>query len=399
MSSSRTTTRRSDGGTVSHVSWLRRLPSYGDVVVAAVLSVLVQVNVWDVHFAHRLQFSLLALIMAGALLAVRWWPVPACLVALAMPVTMAGIDAKGTDKVWTMLFAIVFVSWSAGHRLPLRGAIAFQVLALGGLAFVAARLKGSFAGNFVWSAIFITAFWIAGIALHRRVAREEVLTARALRLELEQELAADRAVAAERQRIARELHDVIAHSVSVMTVQAGAVRRLLLPEQEKEREALVSVEATGRQALTEMRRLVGLLKEDTVMPMYAPQPSMKTLDVLVGTVREAGLPVELSVEGERRELAPGVDLAAYRVVQEALTNALKYAGPARAWVAVRWAPDQLELQVENDGRTDGNGQSDGGHGLVGMRERIAVVGGTLESGPRTGGGFVVRARIPLGGTS
>jgi signal transduction histidine kinase len=160
-----------------------------------------------------------------------------------------------------------------------------------------------------------------------------------------------------------------------------------------------SVEATGRQALTEMRRLVGLLKEDTVMPMYAPQPSMKTLDVLVGTVREAGLPVELSVEGERRELAPGVDLAAYRVVQEALTNALKYAGPARAWVAVRWAPDQLELQVENDGRTDDNGQSDGGHGLVGMRERIAVVGGTLESGPRTGGGFVVRARIPLGGTS
>jgi signal transduction histidine kinase len=114
-------------------------------------------------------------------------------------------------------------------------------------------------------------------------------------------------------------------------------------------------------------------------------------------VREAGLPVELDIEGEQRELAPGVDLAAYRVVQEALTNALKYAGPARAWVKVRWASDELELAVENDGRADANGQDGGGHGLVGMKERVAVVGGTLESGPRSGGGFVVTARIPIGG--
>ena len=132
--------------------------------------------------------------------------------------------------------------------------------------------------------------------------------------------------------------------------------------------------------------------------MYAPQPGMKTLDILVGTVREAGLPVELSVEGTQRELAPGVDLAAYRVVQEALTNALKYAGPARAWVRVDWGADQLVLQVENDGN-DGNGEAGGGHGLVGMRERVAVVGGTLESGPRPGGGFVVKARIPIGGAA
>ena len=222
---------------------------------------------------------------------------------------------------------------------------------------------------------------------------------RALQLERDREGAAEHAIAEERQRIARELHDVIAHSVSVMTVQAGAVRRLLLPEQEKEREALLSVEATGRQALTEMRRLVGLLKEDSVMTPYSPQPSMKALDVLVGTVREAGLPVELAVEGEQQELAPGVDLAAYRVVQEALTNALKYAGPARAWVTVRWARDELELAVENDGRTDVDGQDGGGHGLVGMKERVAVVGGTLESGPRSGGGFVVKARIPIGGAA
>ena len=139
--------------------------------------------------------------------------------------------------------------------------------------------------------------------------------------------AADRAVAEERRRIARELHDVVAHSVSVMTVQAGAVRRLLRPDQERERQALEVIESLGREALTEMRRLVGLLREQGAMPEFTPQPSMRTVDVLIGTVREAGLPVELEMEGEPRELPPGVDLSAYRVIQEALTNALRYAGP------------------------------------------------------------------------
>jgi signal transduction histidine kinase len=253
--------------------------------------------------------------------------------------------------------------------------------------------------TWVFVSLVLSLAWLAGAFIRRPMEQAEAAEERALQLELDQERAAEQAISQERQRIARELHDVIAHSVSVMTVQAGAVRRLLLPEQEKEREALLSVEATGRQALTEMRRLVGLLKEDTVMPMYAPQPSLKTLDILVGTVREAGLPVELSVEGKQQELAPGVDLAAYRVVQEALTNALKYAGPARAWVTVQWGGDQLVLQVENDGLNEANGQAGGGHGLVGMRERVAVVGGTLESGPRPGGGFVVKARIPIGGAA
>jgi signal transduction histidine kinase len=180
-----------------------------------------------------------------------------------------------------------------------------------------------------------------------------------------------------------------------MTVQAGAVRRLLLPEQEKERQALETVEATGREALTEMRRLVGLLREQGTMPEFAPQPSMRAVDVLVGTVREAGLPVELAVEGEPAELPPGVDLSAYRVIQEALTNALKYAGPANAWVTVRWKDTELELEIENDGRSEPGGDG-GGHGLDGLRERVALVGGSIESGPRSGGGFVVKAHLPLG---
>ena len=161
-----------------------------------------------------------------------------------------------------------------------------------------------------------------------------------------------------------------------MTVQAGAVRRLLRPEQERERQALEAVEATGREALTEMRRLVGLLRERGTMPEFAPQPSMRTVDVLVGTVREAGLSVELEVEGEPKELPPGIDLSAYRVIQEALTNALKYAGPAQAWVTIRWRDDELELEIANDGRSEPGGDGEG-HGLAGLRERVALVGGSV----------------------
>ena len=214
-----------------------------------------------------------------------------------------------------------------------------------------------------------------------------------VKLEAARTAAAQRAVAEERARIARELHDVIAHSVSVMTVQAGAVRRLLQPGQERERLALEAIESTGREALTEMRRLVGLLRRQGTMPDFSPQPSMRAVDVLVGTVREAGLPVELAVEGEPRELAPGVDLAAYRVIQEALTNALKYAGPAQAWVTVRWREDEIEVEIANDGRSETAGDGRG-HGLIGLRERVALVGGTIDSGPRAGGGFVVTAHLP-----
>jgi signal transduction histidine kinase len=218
------------------------------------------------------------------------------------------------------------------------------------------------------------------------------------KIEAARTAAAARAVAEERQRIARELHDVIAHSVSVMTVQAGAVRRLLHADQERERIALEAIESTGREALAEMRRLVGLLREHGSTPDFSPQPSMRAVDVLVGTICEAGLPVELTVEGEQTELAPGVDLAAYRVIQEALTNALKYAGPARAWVTVRWRDRELELEIANDGSSEAGGDGRG-HGLAGLRERVALVGGSIESGPRTGGGFVVTARLPYGGSA
>jgi signal transduction histidine kinase len=205
-------------------------------------------------------------------------------------------------------------------------------------------------------------------------------------------------VAEERARITRELHDVIAHSVSLMTVQASAVRRRLLPEQEREREALTAVEETGRQALAEMRRLLGIMREDGEAAARAPQPGIATIRHLVEDVRHTGLDVELTVEGEPVRVSPGVDVSAYRIVQEALANALEHAGPEHAWVAVRYGEGEVEVEVENDGRADGSGDGER-HGLLGMRERVALCGGELRAGPRKGGGFRISARLPSAGPS
>lgn len=239
---------------------------------------------------------------------------------------------------------------------------------------------------------YMTLAWGGGRLARGPVTQARSAEERALRLEHEQAAAAERAVQDERRRIARELHDIIAHSVSVMTVQAGAVRRVLRPEQQRERDALVSIEETGRDAMAEMRRLVGLLKDDDA-PSYAPQPGLANLGALVATMSEAGLPVEVSVKGRPHDLTPGMDLTAFRVVQEALTNALKYAGPATACVAIRWTPAELLVEVANDGISTQSAAT--GCGLAGMRERLALYGGRLESGPRPAGGYVVSAWLPL----
>jgi signal transduction histidine kinase len=245
--------------------------------------------------------------------------------------------------------------------------------------------------------VYMTFAWVVGVVAGLTLTRARSTEERIVRVERERHELSQRAVIEERRRIARELHDVIAHSVSVMTVQTGAVRRLLTPAQEREREALLSVEQTGRQALNEMRRLVGLLKKeaDDEGQLYSPQPGMGSLDSLIGTMRQAGLSVDVLAEGERRDLPPGVDLAAYRVLQEALTNALKHASPRHASVHLRWSSDQLEIEVANQGRGDGKG-GNGGYGNVGMKERVALYGGQLDSGPGSDGGYVVHAMLPIG---
>jgi signal transduction histidine kinase len=240
---------------------------------------------------------------------------------------------------------------------------------------------------------FMSIAWAAGTLVRGPVTRARTAEEHAEQLQQEQAEAARQAVLQERRRIAIELHDIVAHSVSVMTVQAGAVRRRLTADQAREHEALVAVERTGREALADMRRLVGLLQDGDAGPDYAPQPGLDALDSLLDNVRAAGLPVDLQVEGTRRELPPGVDLTAYRLVQEALTNTVKYAGPARSWVRVRWAGDELRIEVANNGH---NTEPGTGYGHAGMRERVRLYGGRLESGPGADGGYVVRATLPIG---
>jgi signal transduction histidine kinase len=252
---------------------------------------------------------------------------------------------------------------------------------------------GSFT-DFVFITITFGIVWLAGYGLGGKLRQVELAEERAARVEREREEQARLAVADERSRIARELHDVVGHSVSVMTVQASGVRRLLKPEQEREREALLVVEQTGREALAEMRRLVGVLRRPEEGPALAPQPSLEHLDKLVDQAREAGLPVELRIEGDPLELPAGLELTAYRLVQEGLTNALKHARAQHAEVLVRYDNGHVELTVTDDGTGDGGGES-GGHGLVGMRERVSVYGGELEAGPQPEGGYRLRARLPV----
>jgi signal transduction histidine kinase len=206
------------------------------------------------------------------------------------------------------------------------------------------------------------------------------------------------AIAEERARIARELHDVVAHSISFMVLQARGGRRIFQSDPADARQAFAIIERTGHQALEEMRRLLGMLRQSDEKLPLAPQPSLGDLGSLVDQVRAAGLPVQLAVEGEARELPAGVDLSAYRIVQEALTNALLHAGPASARVLVRYRRDDLELEITDDGPGTGDGSAPG-YGLIGMRERVSVYGGELSAGRRPEGGYALLVRLPIGSVS
>jgi signal transduction histidine kinase len=239
--------------------------------------------------------------------------------------------------------------------------------------------------------------WLAGFVLRERAEQAEEAEERAARAEREREAAARLAVAEERARIARELHDVVAHAVSVMVLQVGAVRHKLPGDlDEEDRDALEGVEKAGRTALTEMRRLLAAMREEGEDAELAPQPGLDDLESLADEVGRAGLPVHVHLEGEPFALPRALDLSAYRVVQEGLTNALKHARASAADVTVRYGPDEVQVEVRDDGA--GGATSDGlGHGLVGIRERVKIYGGEMSAGPANGTGFVLSARFPIGG--
>ncbi len=248
--------------------------------------------------------------------------------------------------------------------------------------------------------LFVSA-WVFGDNLRNRRAYLDELEQKAVRTAHSRDLEARRAVSEERTRIARELHDVVAHSMSVMVVQAGAARRLLQDQPDQAAEAISAIESTGRESLNEMRRVLDVLRSDNDEIELAPAPSLQDLDRLVSQCADAGLPVTVETEGDPRPLPASIHLSAYRIIQESLTNSLKHAGPARATVRLVYESEEFCVEVSDDGRgsatgpaTTGNGQ-----GLLGMRERVEAFGGSLRSGPASGGGFRVSARFPVDYTS
>jgi len=326
----------------------------------------------------------------------RRFPFGAPLTSILLLGGASFIDGRYAPELFIPLLSAVFSCGLLAMAPQLRQALAGWVVAIAVLGIAVHNDPQGKIGDFVWVGILMTIGWVVGFAFSGAARQAQEARERARRAEREREEKARLAVSEERARIARELHDVVGHSVSVMTVQASAVRRLLKPEQEREREALLIVEQTGREAMAEMRRMVGVLRRPEEAPALAPQPSLEHLEKLVEHARESGLPVTLKIEGEAVQLPAGVDLTAYRLVQEGLTNALKHARAKNAEVLVRYSNGFVELSVTDDGTGDGGGDS-GGHGLVGMRERISVYGGNLEAGPQPEGGYRLRATLPVGG--
>jgi signal transduction histidine kinase len=375
----------------------------------------------------RLTDALVALAFIGASQAELWWYddgprgaaavtivaavlFPATLALRSLnPAAMAGTAAfvlltqsmlgGRLTTTLTIAFASMLIAFSVGLLLPRRRGVAWAAVLLLAAWFdrlVTQSPDFGLLSDFAFTLVIaVGAPFLAGAALRDRRERTEQLECLNRELEDQREQQAQLAAQEERARIAREMHDVVAHSVSLMVVQAGAARQLLDRDPQQSREALLSVESVGRQALGELRRSLGMLRNGDDEAELAPQPGTKRLPELLEQARDVGLDVTLETDGHPVALSPGVDLAVYRIVQEALTNTVKHASASTATVRLSWKPDELDLSVVDDGVGPPSATPSGGHGLVGMSERVMAYGGTLETGAASGGGFAVRARIPL----
>jgi len=352
-----------------------------DYAVAVLLAVALQLEVWlsghEPH--HKVQFALTGTALALLVAIRRRYPLLVVAAAVASTLTPTHSNLGTWAAAW-MCDMYALPAWTNGRRFW-GGLLVYELAGFG-----SAGTQPQRAGSFMLISTIVIV--LVHVVLRDRDRRLRVA-------ERERELVAREAVVDERARIARELHDAIAHNVSMMVVQAGAERRVLDGQDGSTHEVLATIEQIGRGALTEMRRLVGMLRSDELEPL-APQPGLGDVPTLVTQVREAGLPVDLLIEGEARELPVGIELSAYRIVQEALTNALKHAGDAHASVRISYGHESLELEIVDDGVGGPARAGSGGHGLVGMRERVALYGGRLDAGRSPTGGFTVRALLPTG---
>lgn len=388
------------------VTWVRDHPGAVDWIIAAVLAGASLPSLWMTGAPPAARYRPVdvwgALLTMAIVVPLGWrrrWP---GLALVASGTALLAADAAGYQLELAWLAPILAVYSLACHRqrpgqLWALVIWAGEVLAqypLSGKRNSALGLAGALAATVV--------VWVRGDWVRARRLENQALAQRAERAEAGREARAAQAVAEERARMARELHDVVAHALGVIVMQAGGAGTVPRLEEAQAKAVLSVIEQTGRQAFAEMRRLVGILREGEDGAALAPQPGLGQIPVLVDRLAGAGLVVRLDVEGDCQPLPAGAELAAYRIVQEALTNTLKHAGPATARVRLCWCPDALDIEVTDDGcgnrpvpGSAGAAADHGGHGLAGMHERVALFGGDLQAGPSHGGGYRVAARLPL----
>lgn len=385
------------------VRWRRELPPTRDLFLAGLVAVVVQQDLWlNADLGHPVgPRPVVACFYLVTSLVLAWRRrAPLLVLAVVWAVGAAQYLAYGAPESLGIFLPPLIALYSAGRHAPTRaGLIAIPISVVGMAIHEYRDPKFAWSGStfFFW-AVLATA-WPLGQAFRRRGARIGALAARTQALEVERDVSAREAITAERTRIARELHDVVGHGLSVVVLQLEAALGLLDNREDLQlRDRLVATQRSARLAMAEMRRLVGLLDDDDEDAALAPQPGLGELNRLVADTRAAGVRLDMRTTGRPVELPPGLDLAAFRVTQEALTNVLRHARPPVACLSVVYSPSELVVEVTDSGHTRVNGADEHqGRGITGMRERVALYGGELEVGRKAAGGFLVRAHFPIDG--
>lgn len=375
-----------------------------DAVLAIGLAVAAQLDLRynldnSTHYGSDFASAVVVLVATISLAWRRRWPLPT-LGVVAAAIAVPQLFTTLTFTLWGHFVPLLVAAYTTARWCSDRVAAVGVVIVGAAMTIVMIRVPATgTAGNIPFAIVPAVLVMVTGRVLRRRQERTTELSAHAHRLEVEHEAEVAAALAEERARIARELHDVVAHCVSVMVVQAGVAEAFLPGSPERANEPLQAVQQTGQQAIGELTRMLGLLRGGTTPSVYqlAPQPGVAQLDDLVDSLTASGLEIRLSTVGPARPLPPGVDLTVYRIVQEAVTNTLKHAGrPARAEIELRYLPHTLEIEVVDDGTPvpAGSMSTASGHGLIGMAERVSVFGGSFRAAPRPEGGFGVHVELP-----